>query len=117
MSEPIEHGGKLNETEEGRCELFVACADAAVALDAAEEVFDQMSAPVVAAVESHRPAAGAFRRDADARALPAQACAKRIGIEALVGHCAAPSQAGQQWFDGIQIIALATSARSRGSAA
>ena len=106
MSEPIEHCRELNEAEERRGELFVASADATVAFDAAEEVFDLMAAPVVAAVEGNGPAARAFPWDADARALPTQPRAKRIGIEALVRHRAVTTQARQQGFDRIQIMAL-----------
>ena len=77
MSEPIEHGGKLSEAEERRSEIFIARADAAVAFDAADEIFDPVAALVVAAMEGYWPAAVALGRDADAGALPTPSRAER----------------------------------------
>ena len=107
MSEPIESGGKLNKTEEGDGEFVVTGADAAMAFEAAEEVFDFVAPPIVAAVEGHRPPARTFGRDADARALSAQTGAKSISIETLVADDPPAAHAGKQWFDGVQIMTLA----------
>ena len=106
MSEPIEDRGELNEAEKSRGELFVASADTPVAFDAAKEIFHLVATAIVAAMESHRPAARAFRRDANARALSAQPRAESIGIEALVGDGAMTTHAGQQRFDGDQVMSL-----------
>lgn len=49
--EPIQDGGELDEGEEDGSEFIVASAEAAMALDAAEEVFDPMTAAVKQAGE------------------------------------------------------------------
>lgn len=97
----------MSEAEKGGGGFFVAGADAPVALDATKEIFHLMATAIVAAMEGHRPAARTFRRDADARVLPAQPRAKGIGIEAFIGDRAMTTHAGQQRFDGDQVMPLA----------
>jgi hypothetical protein len=48
MSEPIELSRELDKAEVGDREFLVSGADAPVALDATEEVFDSMTAAVEA---------------------------------------------------------------------
>lgn len=105
-SEPVEHRRDLNKGEKSRCELVVASADAPMAFDTAEEVFDAVSLAIVAAVESDGSAAVPLRRDAESSTLPTESCAERISIEALVGNRLAVPQGGQQWFNRVQIVPL-----------
>jgi len=107
MNEPIEDSGELNEGEEGGGEFFVAGADASVAFNPAEEIFDLMPVAIVAAVERDGVTARAFWRDAGAGALTPQFGAQGIGVEALVADGSATAQAAEQWIDGVQIMPLA----------
>jgi hypothetical protein len=107
MNEPIDDCRELSEGEKRDRKFFVSGAEAPVALDSAEEVFDFMAPPVVAAMKGHWPTARALRGDADPRTLPAQARAKRVGIEAFVGNCATVAQAGQERLDRVKIVTLA----------
>ncbi len=113
MSEPIEDGGELDEGEVSKGEFLIASADAAVALEAAKEVFDMVTPTVVAAMKSRGPAARAFWRNTHACALPAKSGAERIRIERFVGHGAAAAQTGQERLDCIQIVALASGQSKR----
>ena len=76
MSEPIEHGGELDEGQEGDGELVVAGGDAAVFFDAAEEVFNVMAVSVVAAMEPGRMTTTPPGGNATTGVLGAQALAE-----------------------------------------
>ena len=105
MSEPIEDCGELHEGEKRECEFLVSSTDASVSFDAAEEVFDLVTAPIVASMESDLSAPRSFGRNTDAGALATQLGPKRIGIEAFVRNGAVPAQMRQQRFNRVQIVA------------
>ena len=106
MDEPINDCRKLNEGEKRNSEFLVSGAEAPVAFETAEEVFDFVAPPVVAAVKGHWPPARAFRRDTDARTLPAQARPKRVGVETFIGDGTVVAQARQKRLDRVQIVTL-----------
>jgi hypothetical protein len=107
MNEPINDCRELNEGEKRDGEFLVSGAEAPVALESAEEVFDFMAHPVVAAVKGHWPTARALPRYTDPRTLSAQARPKRVGIETFVGDSASVAQAGQERLDRVKIVTLA----------
>jgi hypothetical protein len=76
--------------------------------DAAEEILRLPAVAVVAAMEPNTVTAAALGRDTRARALPAQARTKIIGVEASVCHQAVPTGRSQHRERGEQIVALAT---------
>lgn len=78
-----------------------------VTFDSAEEVFDLMTPPVVAALKGHRPKARSLRGDTDSRTLSAQARPKRVGVEAFACNCAMVAQARQERLDCNKIVTLA----------
>ncbi len=65
--EPIEHGGELDEAEEGDCQLLVAGGYTAVTFDASEEVFDRVPLGVETSIEAIGDTAAGLRREADQR--------------------------------------------------
>jgi hypothetical protein len=71
MNEPINDRRELNEGEKRDSEFLVSGAEAPVALETAEEVFDFMTPPVVAAMKGHWPTARALRGNTDPRMLSA----------------------------------------------
>lgn len=89
--------------------FLVSRADAPVAFETAEEVFDFMAPPVVAAMKGQWPTARAPSGDTDTRTLSARAQArpKRICIESFIGDSAAVPQAGQERLDRVKIVTLA----------
>src|ERR1019366_7940611 len=103
MSEPIEDRRELNEAKKGDGEFFVTGADAAMAFDPTEEVFDLVPPPIIAAMEGDRPTARTFWWDVNSSALSAEARSKGVSIEPLVRDGPAPAQAMQQWLDRIEI--------------
>jgi len=109
MSEPIKDGRELNEGDKSDGKFFETGADATMALDAAEEVFDFVPAPIVAAMERRRTTARTLWRDADACMLATQSRAKVVGVEAFVADDTPLPQATEQGFDGEEIVALALS--------
>ena len=54
MSEPIQDRRELDEGEKSNGKFFETGADATMAFDAAEEVFDFVPAPIVAAMDRRR---------------------------------------------------------------
>ena len=104
MREPIDVGGKVDEAEEGHGEFVVAGRDATVGFDAAEEVFDLVAAPVIAAMETVRLPAVPFRRDAAPAALPPQPLAEFIGVETFIGDDPRATRAPKQRHDGVLVI-------------
>ena len=84
----------MNEGKKGDGEFFISSAEAPVAFETAEEVFDLVTPPVVAAVKGYWPAARDLRGDADPRTLSAQTRPKRIGVEAFIRDGAMVAQAG-----------------------
>lgn len=108
MSEPVEDRSELNEAKKRGGELLVTGADAAMAFDPAEEVFDPMAAAVVSAMKRGRPSSVSLRRNADAGLLAVELSAERIGIEALVCDRTMPAQTRQQGFDRMQVVSLAS---------
>lgn len=104
MSEPIQNRGQLHEGEKRLGELLVAGADAAVFLDATEEVFDPMAAAIVSAMKAGGVTAAASWWDAAGGLLPPQTIPEAIGVEALVGHTAVPAQGGQQRAHRMQVM-------------
>jgi hypothetical protein len=107
INEPINDCRELNESKKRDGEFLVSGAEAWVAFETAEEVFDLLAPPVVAAVKSHWPTARALRGDTDPRSLSAQARPKRVGIETLIGDSAAAAQAWQERLDRVKIVTLA----------
>lgn len=104
MSEPIQCGSELHESEEGDGEFFIASGDATEFFDAAKEVFDVVAVPVVTAMEAGwRPPSFSGWNTA-AGVLSAQVGAKRIGVEALVGYDAVLTQAAPQRSNGVQVM-------------
>jgi hypothetical protein len=59
MDEPINDRRELNESEKRNGEFLVSRADAPVAFETAEEVFDFMAPPIVAAMKGQWPTARA----------------------------------------------------------
>jgi hypothetical protein len=113
MNDPINDCRELNEGEKRDSEFLVSGAEAPVAFETAEEVFDFMTPTVVAAVKGYWPTSRTLRRDTDPRTLPAQARPKRVGIEALIGDSAVVAQAGQERLDRVKIMTLALSQAER----
>ena len=113
MNEPINDCRELNEGKKRDGEFLVPGAKAPVAFETAEEVFDFMASPVVAAVKGHGPTARAFRRDTDPRTLSAQARPKSVSIETFIGDSTAVAQAGQERLDRVKIVTLALSQTER----
>jgi len=109
MSEPIKDGRELNEGDKSDGKFFETGADATMALDAAEEVFNFVPAPIVSAMERRRTTARTLWRDADACMLATQSRAKVVGVEAFVADDTPLPQATEQGFDGEEIVALALS--------
>jgi hypothetical protein len=107
INEPINNRRELNEGEKRDGKFLVTGAKAPVAFETAEEVFDFMAHPVVAAVKGHWPTARALRRDTDPRTLSAQARPKRVGIETFIGDFTAVAQASQERIDRVKIVTLA----------
>jgi hypothetical protein len=107
MNEPINDSRELNEGEKRDGEFLVSGAEAPVAFETAEEVFNFMAPPVVATVKGHRPKARALRRDTDPRTLSAKARSKRVGIETLICDSATATQAWQERLDCEKIVTLA----------
>ena len=107
MNEPINDGRELNEGEKRDGEFLVSGAEAPVAFETAEKVFDFMASPVVATVKGYWPKARALRWDTDPRTLSAQPRPKRVGIETFVGDSAAVAQACQERLDRVKIVTLA----------
>lgn len=83
MYVPFEQSRELEEGGNNDGNFFEKSADPTKAFYAAEEVFDFVPPPVVAALKGGGTAARVFGRDADASALAAQAHAKVVGVEAL----------------------------------
>lgn len=79
MSEPIKDRSEVNEAKEGFGKFVVASGNATLNLDPTEEVFDLMSARVIAAMEAGRLPATAFGRDAATGALGVKAAPEDIG--------------------------------------
>ena len=104
MSEPIQCGCELHESEEGRGEFFIASGDAPDFFDAAKEVFDVVAMLVVTAMEAGRRFPAFSGWDTAAGVLGAQIGAKRIGVEALVGHNAVVTQAAPERDNGMQVM-------------
>jgi len=109
MSEPIKDGRELDEGEKSDGKFFETGADATMAFDAAEEVFDFVPAPIVAPMERRRTTARTLWRDADACVLATQSRAKVVGVKAFVADDTPLPQATEQGFDGEEIVALALS--------
>jgi hypothetical protein len=109
MSEPIKDDRELNEGDKGDGKFFETGADATMALDAAEEVFNFVPAPIVSAMERRRTTARTLWRDADACMLATQSPAKVVGVEALVADDTPLPQATEPGFDSEEIVALALS--------
>ena len=109
MSEPIQDRRELDEGEKSNGKFFETGADATMAFDAAEEVFDFVPAPIVAPMERRRTTARTLWRDADACVLATQSRAKVVGVKAFVADDTPLPQATEQGFDGEEIVALALS--------
>ena len=109
MSEPIKDGCELDEGEKSDGEFFETRADATMAFDAAEEVFDFVPPPIIAAMERRRATARTLWRDADPSVLATQSRTKVVGVEAFVADDTPLPQATKQRFDGEEIVALALS--------
>jgi len=107
MNEPINDCRELNEGEKCDGEFLVSGAKAPVAFYTAEEVFDFMAPPVVAAMKGHWPTARSLRRDTDPRTRSTQTGPKCVGIETFIGDSAVVSQTGQERFDRLKIVTLA----------
>ncbi len=116
MGEPVEYRSELNEGEKRCGEFVVARADAPVAFDAAEEVFDAMATTVIPAMEGDACATRSLRRDADTGPLPPEASAEHICVEAFVGDRTMSSETRQERFHRVQIVPLAGSRAKRHSA-
>ena len=101
MSEPIKHGGELDEGQEGGGELVVAGGDPTVFFDATEEVFDVLAIPVVVAMEPGRTEATLSGWNATAGMLGAQTVPEPISVEPfisydpMVRHTPQPRRAGR----------------------
>ena len=106
-NEPIDDCRELNESKKRDGEFLVSGAEAPVAFETAEEVFDFMTPTVVAAVKGYWPTSRTLRRDTDPRTLSAQARPKRVGIKTFIGDSAAVAQAGQERLDCVKIVTLA----------
>ena len=107
MDEPINDRRELNESEKRNGEFLVSRADAPVAFETAEEVFDFMAPPIVAAMKGQWPTARAPSGDIYPRTLSAQARPKSVGIETSIGDCAALAQVRQERLNSIKIVTLA----------
>ena len=109
MSEPIEDRRELDEGGKSDGRFFETGAGATMAVDAAEDVFDFVPAPIIAAMERCRTTARTLWRDADAWVLTTQSGAKVVGVEAFVADDTPLPQATEQGFNGEGIVALALS--------
>ena len=104
-SEPVEHDRQLNEAEESAGELLIASADAPVAFDATEEVLHLVTTTVVPPMKRDPYPPASFWRDAAGGALAAQPGAEGVRIKSLIRHHPLASQARQQGFHGVEIVA------------
>ena len=86
MSELIEHSSEKHEGQKSGGENIIAGADPAVFLDASEEVYDVMTAAIVAAMKAGGLVPATLGRNAALGMLVAQALTERVGVKALVGH-------------------------------
>jgi hypothetical protein len=86
LSEPYEDCGEVDHGKEVGGELFEPHGDAAVALDALKEVFDETALLVEMAVEFSRLFSAGSGRDDGCAALRASLVDDRVGVVALVGN-------------------------------
>ncbi len=107
MSEPIQDGGELDEGEKSAREFVVASGDAAEAFDPAKEVFDVVSAAVVAVMEADGSATIAARRDTNSGALLPKVCTEAVGIECLVADRTLVPQSRNDRGDCLEVMLLA----------
>jgi hypothetical protein len=103
VSEPIQGGRELDESEEGGGEFFIASGNAAEFFDAAKEIFDVMAMFVVTAMEAGRTPPAFSGWNTAAGVLGVQIGAKCIGVETLVGHGTVVPQAAAERGNGVQV--------------
>jgi hypothetical protein len=107
MSEPIKDRRELDKGEKSDGKFFETGADAAMALNAVEEVFDFVSPPIVAAMErrrTRRELFGGMQTRVCGRRSPAR---KFSASKPLSPTTHRLPQATAQGFDGKEIVALA----------